>query len=157
MNRPMLFLSLVLFASSNGVLLVTPEQAGGQEGAQNSLTDEQLIQGEWECIAVLKDGKQVENFLGVRATMKGDRLTWIFPQNDGSKTILESRFRLDAGQNPKFFDWHPENKPTEVHKRYYVLAGDTLIWAANLGTDQRPESLRAAQWMFVMKRVADGK
>ena len=124
---------------------------GGEDKARS---DQDRIQGTWECIATLQDGKQVDKYVGVRAVMQGDHLTWIFPQPQGKPQVLKAVFQLDPGKNPKSFEWHPEAKPAEVHKRLYLLEGDTLIWSTNLGAEPAPESFTAGRWLFVMKRVA---
>jgi uncharacterized protein (TIGR03067 family) len=136
--------------------LVVSLCAGPSPGAEGRKadSDQELIQGTWECVATLQDGKQVNRYVGVRAIMRGDRLTWVFPQPGGKRQVVKAGFRLDPGQNPKHFDWFPEARPTEVHKRLYVLGDGVLLWSTNLGAEARPGSFTAGRWQFVMKRVA---
>jgi uncharacterized protein (TIGR03067 family) len=128
--------------------LVIPVQGQAQEK-----TDQELIQGTWECVITIKEGKQVDQYVGVRAIMQGNRLTWIFPQRDGTTRTTKAVFTLDTTKNPKCFDWYTEDKPAQVHKRLYILEGDTLTWSTNLGMEARPESFEAGKWQFIMKRV----
>ena len=147
MTRRVLRTTLLVLALPAAVVL------GKGDGKAKS--DQELIQGTWECIATLKDGKQVETYVGVRAVIQDKNLTWIFPQPDGKTKTVKATFQLDSGKNPKYFDWSPADNPSEVHKRLYVLQGDTLLWSTNLGKESRPESFTAGEWLFVMKRVKD--
>ena len=115
--------------------------------------DQDLIQGTWECVTTIKEGKQVQEHVGVRAIMQGNSLTWIFPQPDGTTRSTKAIFVLDTTKNPKYFDWYTEDKPTLIHKRLYILEGDTLTWSTNLGAEERPESFTAGKWQFTMRRV----
>ncbi len=142
--------AVALVGLAVGVCLVGPAAGDGRAG---SADDRERIQGRWECIATLKDGQQVKDYVGVVALMQGDRLTWIFPKPGGASQTVKARFQLDPDQNPKYFDWYTEAKPSEVHKRLYVLEDDVLIWSTNLGSEARPESFTAGHWQFIMKRV----
>jgi uncharacterized protein (TIGR03067 family) len=123
---------------------------------QTAKDDQQLIQGTWECVISLNDGKPVTPYVGVQAEMRGNRLTWIFPRPDGTKKVSQARFRLDPSQSPKHFDWSYDEKPDDVHERLYILQGDILIWSTNLKPARpRPASFTAGQWLFVMKRVKE--
>jgi len=124
-------------------------------GAEELLAgnDQQRIQGTWLCIATLNDGKQVTKYVGVRAVMQGNRLTWFFPQPDGKMQTTEALFQIDVSQNPKHFDWYLKQKSDQIHKRLYILEDDVLIWSTNLGTEDRPESFSTGRWQFVMKRL----
>lgn len=116
-------------------------------------SDQELLQGTWECVSTLKDGKKVKTYVGVRAIFQGNRLTWIFPQPDGTTKTAKAIFTIDPEQSPKHFDWYLEGKPAEVHRRLYTLEGDTLRWSTNLGTEPRPATFDAGQWQFTMRRV----
>ena len=121
------------------------------QAAQN---DQELIQGTWECVISLNEGKQVTSYVGVQAIVRDDRLTWMFPKQDGTKKASPATFRLNASQSPKHFDWWSDESPTDVHERLYILQGDILIWSTNLKPARpRPASFNAGQWMFVMKRL----
>ena len=84
-------------------------------------------------MASFKAGKKVRSYVGVRATLQDGRLTWMVPKPDGTKRTPRAVYTIDPGENPKHFDRHPEDKPAEVHKRLYVLEGDSLTWVSNLG------------------------
>ena len=135
------------------LLVALPATFERVEAQETPKSDQELIQGTWECVTTLKEGKQVQQYVGVRAILQGSRLTWIFPQPDGTKKSARAIFVLDPSKNPKWFDWYVEAKPAEIHKRLYTLEGDTLVWSTNLGTGPRPESFNAGKWQFVVKRV----
>jgi uncharacterized protein (TIGR03067 family) len=128
--------------------------------------DQKLIQGTWECVVTIYGGKQAPHFVGVRAVIEGNRLTWVFPQPGGAPpTTQKAVFRLDPSQNPKQMDWYPKSNPSDVHRRLYVLEGDLLLMSTNLLAQVpregvkppregvRPTSISAATWLFVCKRV----
>ena len=121
-----------------------------QTGAAGAL---QELQGKWRCVSSLKDGKHVDVYVGVEAHMEGEALTWYFRQADGTMKPRSAVFHIDPQQNPKHFDWHYVDKPEEVHRRLYLVAGDILIWSTNLPAAQRPETFTAGGWQFVMKRL----
>jgi hypothetical protein len=85
--------------------------------------------------------------------MQGNRLVWTFPQPGGKAKVVSAVFRLGLQPNPRHFDWYTEDQPHDVHKRLYLLEGNTLIWSTNLGNEARLESFIAGRWQFVMKRV----
>ncbi len=120
--------------------------------ANAQATDQQRLQGTWECIATLRDGKQVRDYVGVRAVIEDNRLTWHFPQADGSERVVKATFAIDPSQNPKHFDWYPEGGGRS-HHRLYILEGDTLIWSDDLGNAPRPAHFNAGRWQFVTRRV----
>jgi uncharacterized protein (TIGR03067 family) len=139
---------MAVFASAFGLI------AFAQSNQPAVRSDQELIQGTWECVATIKDGKQVTEFVGVRAILKETQLVWMFPQPDGSYKAGRGTFTLDPDQNPKHFDWSMQDKPEAVHRRLYVLAGDILIWSTNLGAGApRPETFTAGACLFVMKRL----
>jgi uncharacterized protein (TIGR03067 family) len=137
------------------IVLSTPAITAAAEVTPTTASkpDQERIQGTWECVATIKEGKEVAEFVGVRAVLKGNQLVWMFPQSDGSYKEGRATFKLDEKQNPKHFDWHMQDQPTAVHRRLYVLAGDILIWSTNLGVGPRPESFAAGTIQFVMKRL----
>ena len=102
-------------------------------GGDQPRSDQEQIQGSWVCVAALKDGKEVDQFVGVRAVMRGNQLTWTFPLRDGTTRTETATFTLDTTPNPKHFDWSSDAKPAEMHRRLYVLRGDVLLWSTNIG------------------------
>ena len=117
--------------------------------------DAELIQGTWICVAALHEGEEVDNYVGVMATMTEDELIWHFPQEDGTYGDLACEYSIDPDENPKHYDWVNPNRPDDVHHRYYILTENTLIWSGDLGTEPRPENFTAGHWQFVMERVED--
>jgi uncharacterized protein (TIGR03067 family) len=114
--------------------------------------DREKLQGTWECVETLKDGKRVDMYVGVRAIIKDNHLTWLFPK-DGNFTRIKATFTIDSTKDPKHFDWMPDGK-NEVHKRLYAIDGDVLKWSTNLGADTpRPAKFADGKWQFTMKRL----
>lgn len=130
-----------------------PVARAGQEVETFDIDDQKLLQGTWECVATLRDGQPVNNYIGVRAVIEGDRLTWHFPRSDGTKLTQVARFKLDQTQNPRHLDWWDEKTPEKIHRRLYSLDGDTWKMADHL-TGTRPTSFAEAKWQFTSKRIA---
>lgn len=126
----------------------------GFSEARAQTSDQERLQGAWECVVTLKDGKQVKDFVGARAVMRGNTLAWHIPGPEGKELTTTASFTIDASQNPKHFDWYEENPP-RVHRRLYVLAGDVLIWSTDLGDAPRPQHFAAGRWQFVMRRIGN--
>ena len=128
------------------LVVVTP-------AAADDKSDLKKLQGAWECVETLKDGKRVDTYVGVRAIIKDNTLTWLFPK-DGKFTAVKATFKIDSTKDPKHFDWTPAGK-TEVHKRLFQFDGDRLKWSTNLGDNTpRPTRFSEGKWQFTMKRVA---
>jgi uncharacterized protein (TIGR03067 family) len=123
-----------------------------QLGAATS--DSQQLQGTWVCTATAKEGNEIQDFVGVRALIKDDELTWFFPQPDGTYRRQQAKFRIDPTQRPKHFDWWADDKPDAADLRIYSLAADELRWATNLDRKTRPATFEAGLWQFTMKRAA---
>ena len=113
--------------------------------------DQKDIQGTWTCVETLKAGKSVRDYVGAQAVLDGNRLTWYFPQPDGTRKASFAKFRLDPSKNPKHFDYEYDAKPDKTNKRLYSLEGDTLKWSTNFG--ERPKTFAEGQWQFTMQRV----
>jgi uncharacterized protein (TIGR03067 family) len=135
------------------LMVAFPANALRADGKDRTAGDQKRIQGTWECISTFKDGKPVQMYVGVRAVMQGKRLTWIFPQADGTTQTARGFFKLDPTKKPKHFDWYLEGKPKEIHRRLYTLKCDRLRWSTNLGKGPRPKTFDAGRWQFVMRRV----
>ncbi len=140
-----LFRTFLIAGVAGWLVAVTPAAADGK-------SDLKKLQGTWECVETLKDGKRVAMYVGVRAIIKGNTLTWLFPK-DGKFTAVKATFTIDATKDPKHFDWRP-NGTKEVHKRLYQLDGDRLKWSTNLGPKApRPTKFSEGRWQFTMKRL----
>jgi uncharacterized protein (TIGR03067 family) len=136
----------VLIATVAGWLVVLSPAAGDDK------SDLQKLQGTWECVETLKDNKRVDTYVGVRAVIKDNALTWLFPK-DGKFTELKATFTIDSTKDPKQFDWSPAGKK-EVHTRLYEFEGDRLKWSTNLGANSpRPARFSEGKWQFTMKRL----
>jgi uncharacterized protein (TIGR03067 family) len=137
----------VFIASSIAGLLVVQTTVGADEKSELN-----KLQGTWECVETLMDGKKVDMYVGVRAIIKDNSLTWLFPK-DGKFTEVQATFRIDATKDPKHFDWTPDGKK-EVHKRLYEFDGEKLKWSTNLGANSaRPTKFTEGKWQFSMKRL----
>ncbi|MBV9126036.1 MAG: TIGR03067 domain-containing protein [Planctomycetes bacterium] len=124
-------------------------------GAGEEKLDQDLLQGTWECVATLHDGKQVQNFVGTMGIINGNHLTFIFnPKDPPSKQrIQKMTFKIDPNQNPKQFDWTQADTSGKFGRRLYVLAGDILIWCANSPETQQPASWNTGHWLYICRRV----
>src|SRR2546423_1330125 len=127
-------------------LLVLPFHVTGEQPS-----DEQALQGKWVCVDATKNGKKVADYLGVRIVINGDKLTWFFPQKDGSYREQKGEFKIDSAK--KFFDWWKLDEPAKVDQRLYTLTGAMLRWSTNLDWKTRPETFDAGIWQFAMKRI----
>jgi uncharacterized protein (TIGR03067 family) len=129
-----------------GLLVAATAAAAGEK------SDQEKLQGTWECVETHMDGKRVDMYLGVRAKIDGNHLTWLFPK-DGKFTETKATFTIDPTKDPKQFDWTPDGTK-EVHQRLYELDGDVLKWSTNLGPDApRPAKFSEGKWQFTMKRL----
>ena len=121
--------------------------------AEPAKSDQQLLQGTWVCTTTLKGGKEVKTYVGVRALIKDDNLTWYYPQPGGKYREQNAKFRIDPTQQPKQFDWWTADKPDAVEMRIYSITAEELRWATNLDRKTRPATFEAGLWQFTMKRV----
>lgn len=121
-------------------------------GAQAAKSDHELMQGTWVCVSTVKDGKVVKDYVGVRAVIAGDNLTWYFPRTDGSYTKGECKFRIDPSKNPKQFDWWLVRRPETIDQRLYVVNERALGWSTNLDYKTRPEKFASGRWIYAMQR-----
>lgn len=139
-------LRTILIASVAGWLVVpTP-------AAADDKSDLEKLQGTWECVETLMDGKPVDMYVGVRAIIKDNTLTWLFPK-DAKFTEVKATFTIDSTKDPKHFDWIPNGKQ-EVHKRLYEFDSNRLKWSTNLGANTpRPAKFSEGKWQFTMKRL----
>jgi uncharacterized protein (TIGR03067 family) len=145
MDRPRLR-EIFTASAVAGLLVAATAAAAGEK------SDLEKLQGTWECVETLMDGKRVDTYVGVRARIKDHHLTWFFPR-DGKFTQVQATFTIDPTKDPKHFDWTPEGTK-QVHKRLYDLDGDVLKWSTNLGADApRPARFSEGKWQFTMKRL----
>ncbi len=136
-----------------GLLVRLSNQEARHEDRSAVQTDEQLLQGAWECVAVSKHGQASEQYVGVLAIFEEHNLTWLFPQPNGTRTVVNASFKLDTSQTPKHFDWIASGE-NDIHQRLYLLEGDRLKWSTNLGIKPRPENFESGKWQFECKRIA---
>lgn len=120
-------------------------------GPKEAKSDLELLQGTWENVVTLQNGKSVEQFIGVRLVVAGNKLAWERMGSNHDQTI-PATFALDPTKDPKHFDWTPDGKTT-VHKRIYSLDGDMLKMSTNFGANPRPVTFDGGRWQFVLKRV----
>lgn len=120
-------------------------------GAEPAKSDQELLQGTWECTATIKDGQKVQTYVGVRAVIEGDNLTWYYPKNDGTYNTEKCKFRIDAAK--KHFDWWRPAKPESVEVRLYSVTETELRMSTNLDYKTRPAAINQGKWQFVCRRV----
>lgn len=136
--------------------------AQGEQAAAASLmrleaSDSQMLQGTWVCAATTREGKPLETYVGVRAVIQGESMTWYFPRTDGTIREQHVRFRIDPQQTPKHFDWWPLDDPTSIDLRVYSVTRDELRWGTQLDFKTRPETIESARWQFMMRRAEGTK
>ncbi len=116
-------------------------------------TNKQMIQGTWEYVSAVRDGKPYENPIGVRITFAGDKVTRII-----GKETHEHGYKLDPKKDPKQVSLiRTSNGKTEVSTGIYRLKGDTLTWCFNLPGKPIPKTLATKPGdgltLCVLKRV----
>lgn len=136
------------------IALVCLLPAGLPTLAADNAKDKELLQGTWVCVVTLKDGQAVETYVGVRAKIEGDTLTWYFPQKDGSYREQKNSYRIDSSKNPKHFDWWIADKtPISPDFRLFTVTDGQLRMLTNLDYKTRPATFEAGKWQFTCKRV----
>lgn len=113
----------------------------------------EALRGTWLCVEALRDGKRVDNFVGVRAVFDGNNMTWIFPRDNGQDFRQQCKFEIDVDQNPRHFDWHAVDKPKERKLRLYKIEDGMLYWATNISTSNRPSSFDDSTWVFRCRKM----
>src|SRR5687767_11814243 len=96
-------ISIVLAATALAATTqaMSQESKGIPPAEKTAETDQERLQGTWVCVASVKDGKQVSDFVGVKVQFVGNRLTWFFPKKDGTATTQKGTFTIDPAKNPK--------------------------------------------------------
>ena len=144
---PKFVLTALIMLSFAGSLSPLP----GDEPKAKS--DSETLQGSWVCTATLKDGKPVQAYVGVKAVIEGNRMTWYFPQKDGSYREQKNTIRIDATRKPGHFDWWKDNSKSVDLRLYEITGPDEFRWATNLDYKTRPQSFKASRWQFTCKRT----
>ena len=134
-----------------GVVLAIVFPAAGVFGQNAVRSDSELLQGEWICTATVKDGEKVTTYVGVKAQIEGENLTWHFPKRDGTYETQKNRFRIDPAQ--KHFDWWRPENPNRVEYRLYSVTANELRWSSHVDWKTRPLSFEKGRWQFTMQRV----
>jgi uncharacterized protein (TIGR03067 family) len=141
-------------ATLAGMLALFSSPVWGDETSDRELAK---LRGTWVCSATLQDGKEVRTYVGVKAVIEGDNLTWYFPKKDGTFREQKNKFRIDATKEPKHFDWWLPDKPKSVDLRLYSIDDGVLRMATNLDYATRPTTFDSARWQFTCKRVKASK
>lgn len=140
--------ALIAFASS---LLIAAASAREQGG------DEEQIQGTWELVSALENGKDNPDF------KKGTRMTYrakgVFTVKAGGETA-DGTYKLDPSKSPKWIDSSiGEGRDKDTFVGIYELKGDTLRICHNArGKKERPERFASEPnsphlVLLVLKRV----
>ncbi len=135
------------------VVLAAVLLIGAEKKDKEAETDKQMIQGTWEYVSALRDGKPYKNPIGVRITFAGDKLTRII----GKKTH-EHGYKLRPKEKPKQVSLiRRSNGKAEVSTGIYRLKADTLTWCFNLPGKPIPKTLATKKGdgltVCVLKRV----
>jgi uncharacterized protein (TIGR03067 family) len=136
--------------------------------------DAELIQGDWEVVAVEAGGKATpaEKIKGQKLSIGADKVTFKQPQRGSGKerfVTFTLPYKIDAAKQPKWFDTEAveETRPSAddggmeetighpARKGIYVLEGDTLriCWAIS---EKRPTEFETTEGskmqILVLKR-----
>ncbi len=120
-------------------------------------TDKQMIQGTWEYVSSLRDGKPNKDPIGVRITFVGDKVRRII-----EKKTHEHGYKLDTNEKPKQVSLiRTSDGKTEVSTGIYRLKEDTLTWCFNVPGKPIPKTLATKPGdgltLCVLKRVEPGE
>ena len=119
------------------VVLAAVLLIGAGKKNEEAETDKQMIQGTWEYVSALRDGKPYQGPIGVRITFVGDKV----------RRIIETRthehgYKLHPKEDPKQVSLiRIGNGKTEVSTGIYRLKADTLTWCFNLPGRPIPKTL----------------
>ena len=126
---------------------------GAEPKPEGAETDRRTIQGTWEYVSALRDGKPYKPPIGVRITFAGDKVRRVI----GEKTH-EHGFKLDPKKNPKQISLiRTVNGKAEVSTGIYRLEADSITWCFNLPGRPIPKTLATKSGdgltLCVLKRV----
>ncbi|MBC7783654.1 MAG: sigma-70 family RNA polymerase sigma factor [Burkholderiales bacterium] len=117
--------------------------------------DLRLIQGEWEFVRAVSDGREAPaDQLGQAKVVITDRGISI---TNGTRTREEMSFKLNPDNNPKQIDQFDTANPTRLIPGIYVLEGDTLRICFNDKNPIRPTEFvsgRNTGKLWVLRRAA---
>ncbi len=139
------------------VALVALLLVGAEPKDRHADADQRAIQGTWEYVSALRDGKPYKPPIGVRITFADDKVRRII----GEKTH-EHGFKLDQNRAPKQVSLiRTVSDKAEVSTGIYRLEGDTLTWCFNLPGKPIPTTLETKPGdgltLCVLKRVEPDK
>jgi uncharacterized protein (TIGR03067 family) len=142
-NATVMFLAVLLIAAD--------------KNDQKTKTDKQILQGTWEYVSAIRDGKPYKTPIGVQITFAGDNIT----RNIGKKTH-EHKYRIDPSKTPKQISLIAmKDGKEEISTGIYSLKGDTLNWCFNLPGKPIPKTLGSKEGdeltLCVLKRVRPEK
>jgi RNA polymerase sigma factor (sigma-70 family) len=169
MRIPLAVLLILGLAGAAAVLLAparAAQQAGGQRTAQSPVapagtkptgkprTDQQRIQGTWEVVSWVNEGKKRPQ----RSLRLVFTAQYVLGKQDGRFTNEILTYELDPTQKPKALDLDQANRPGEAATpAVYALEGDTLTICLPLRGAGRPTEVASKPGSrtetFVLKRA----
>ena len=120
---------------------------------EKAQTDKEMLQGTWEYVSAIRDGKPYETPIGVQITFVGDDVTRMI----GEKTHRH-KFKIDpTGKLRQISLIETKDGKQEVSTGIYSLEGDTLTWCFNVPGKPIPKTLKSKEGddatLCVLKRV----
>ena len=139
------------------VMLLAILLIAADKNDQQAETDKEILQGTWEYVSAIRDGKPYTPPIGVRITFSGDNIT----RNIGKKTHKHN-YKIDPNKTPKQVSLIAmTNGEEKVSTGIYSLEGDTLKWCFNLPGKPIPKTLASKEGdeltLCVLKRVVAGQ
>jgi uncharacterized protein (TIGR03067 family) len=124
---------------------------------EKARTDKEMLQGTWEYVSAIRDGKPYKPPIGVRITFVGDDIT----RKIGEKTHTH-KYKIDPSGKPRQMSLiELKDGEQRVSTGIYSLEGDTLTWCFNLPGKPIPDTLTSNEGddltLCVLKRVRPEK
>jgi uncharacterized protein (TIGR03067 family) len=115
--------------------------------ADDARQEEKRLQGTWEIVEQLQDGRPAPRHFteGARIVIAGDTLTMIFP--DKHLPPRKFRFTLDPKQSPPALDarWLDGSYAGETSPGIYKLEDDKLLWRLAVPGQPRPTKFASTE------------
>ena len=125
--------------------------------AEDAAKDKQSIQGTWQVVSAIQEGKEAAERNGWFFEITADKLTMKMAREMAEGLTLD--YRLDPSATPKAIDTTHELDPGKpiVQKGIYELSGDTLKLHFEAAGKKPPATFDSkpggTSSLFILKRV----
>jgi uncharacterized protein (TIGR03067 family) len=162
--RPKYALALAICAGSVVVGMVIATWLGSAPGPPTPARDEpgrrdrERLQGGWEAVSLVRDGREVVPAGGARVRFEGDAVTFV-----EADVALRGAYTLDATRRPKTLDLivTDGDAPRATTPGIYDLKGEMLWLCFAFTSSVRPEDFVAfpgsGRTLIVCRRESDGR